>query len=1398
MSTPVSSSAPRSPQPRHPAWRMVGRLILGFCLLLVVVVAGALWYASTAQFADRVRREVIDVLQTATGGRVELAGFHWHLLQLQVEADDLTIHGLEGPQEVPYAHVDKLLVRAKIISLFKAQVGLRLLQAEHPVFHLIFYPDGTTNQPTPKTKSTSTKSTTDEIFDLAVDHTQIDNGLILLNQRKIPFNVAANDLAAQVNYLKAKDHYLGSLQVADLTAARGKAPAVHSKLDLSVEMARNALDLKGLHFVSGDSKLEASAAVADFKTLNWNIAAKGGVDLREVAALAGVDGLGPGEAILQLKGQGTGTTDFNLASNLKLRNADYRSPSLLLTGLNASTSLTATPDAISLPDLQARLRQGGGIDAKIKVLHWMAPAPPTTVAAAQKTTRPLPKAVPKAEQQQASINARLFGLKLQTILEAIAAKRYADLGFDTELNGTANIAWTGSVAEMKADANLALAPPHPATPNELPITGVLDATYWNHGGRLEARRIEIHTPASSAQVSGSASLSPATGPSALNIAFQTTNLNEFNRALIAFGVSSKGKKGVQALPIQLHGQAGFHGTLNGSLAKPDVKGHLSATQFATAIDIAATPATASSKAVPVSITPPHPPPPSAGATQTIQWDDLEADAEYAPALISIQQATLRRGATVIHASGQLHAHRLRHNRLAFDDLSPLTANASIANASVTDLLSIAGENLPVTGTLNLQVQAGGAMGDLNGGGHLSIAGGDIYGEPYKALNTDLRFAGKDFGITNLVLAQNGGKLTGNADYDMGSKEFRADLQGRGFELAHLQQLQKGKTSIGGSLAFDLHANGTAEAPLVNGHVQLAQLVLGGQPAGAVTADIRTADNTAFLTAHSNFVGSQLDVTGQVGLAGDYPAQAKLTFSQLDIQPLLEIAKVQGIKGSSAIAGFVTLSGPAKTPKMLNADAEIDQFKVTLQGMPITTEGPIRASLRGGVFHLQQVHITAEDTNLLAYGTADLFGNTGVSAHASGAVNAKLAQSFSPEISSSGHVDLDFDATGPLKKPNLQGKINFTNVNFAYQEIPNGISRLNGSLVFDQDRLDIQNMVGTTGGGQVKLGGFITLQQGVYADVTLALKDTRFRYAGLSTSADATMRLQGSTTGLLLSGNVLITRFLVGPNVDFAALSGSGAVSPPPDPASFTNKVRLDVHITSSPSLDFQNSFAQIAGTVDLRIRGTVAQPSVLGRITVTDGQATFANTTYQLQHGDIYFTNPVHIEPVIDLDATTRIEEYNVTIGLHGTASKLTPTFRSEPPLPEADVISLLAQGRTQQEQSVYSTEQSAAGVNGTTDALLGSALNATVSSRIQKLFGVGSVKIDPTYVGSLGNSSARITVQENVGQQIQLTYATNINTTTQQLIQAQLNLSPTFSITAVRDEADVFSLLFKVHRRYR
>ena len=215
---------------------------------------------------------------------------------------------------------------------------------------------------------------------------------------------------------------------------------------------------------------------------------------------------------------------------------------------------------------------------------------------------------------------------------------------------------------------------------------------------------------------------------------------------------------------------------------------------------------------------------------------------------------------------------------------------------------------------------------------------------------------------------------------------------------------------------------------------------------------------------------------------------------------------------------------------------------------------------------------------------------------------------------------------------------------------------------------------------------------------------------------------------------MVTRFTVSPEIDFVALASQAAKSQAIAPANApSNHVRLDVRIQSSPQLNFQNAYAKLAGDVDLRLRGTIASPSLLGRVSITEGSATIAGTRYELQRGEITFTNPVRIQPLIDLNATARVEDYDITLGLHGSVDQLAVTYRSDPPLPEADVVALLALGRTQDQQRLYTQQQEQIANSPASDALLGGALNATMSSRVQKLFGAGSVKVDPNYLGVLG-----------------------------------------------------------------
>ena len=1381
MSQPLPQTSPNLVPGRWSfAWKAGG----GLLLVLLLVVAALVIYASSARFSNQVRQRVIAVLEDATGGRVEMQAFHWNLRHLTVEVDGLTIHGLEGPGELPYAHLDRLYARAKILSLTGARLGLDYLQVDRPAIHLIVYPDGSTNQPRPRTKQASNNELVGKIFELQAGRVEIRNGLALVNQHAIPFSLAARDLGVVITYAPATQHYLGSFNCSDITIQQAKALAVHSKLALQVEAGRDAFALKALHLVTGKASLDASGSLTHFADPQWKGSANGTVDLQEVSALGLVDGMRQGSIDLALTAQGKGAGQFVVDGKAKIVNASYAMEYFWIDGVNATTRVHITPDEIALTDLVGRPRQGGLVYATLRYLHWSSPDQPAS-AALSKDKR---AGAPVLPLQVMTVRARVEDVRLSTVLASVADPPYRNLGFDTQGDGAVTLDWTGGPDDLTVGAVLTTTDPPTLAAGQVPLSGVVDARYFQRGGRVEIQKLDAHSPATTLDVTGSLGVYPLDEPSHLAIHLVNHNLGEFDQVLRVLELGINGNPGIGGLPVVLHSNATFDGTGSGSLIDPAFQGHLTASNFTTAIPLSA-PLFAKVQ-VPAAGPPPAP--------IVIAWGHLDTIAAYSSSLISVEQMTLSKGKTSIHLSGQLQAHRINRRRQDFDAASVIEAKAQVQDASLTDVLAMAGQNLPVSGNLNLQAHVSGTLGDPVGGAALFIQGGAIAGQPYHSLDAALTLAGQQAKLTRLTLLQDGGTVVGNGTYDLKNHSFLANLDGSQFQLAHFPQPADGRLSLAGDLKFDAHASGTLDAPSVLAGFHVSNLVLGGQAAGAVEAVVHTQGSTAFFNAQNSLAATRLQLQGQTALHGDYPTQANLVLADLNIAPFLRALQAQNVSGNSAIGGTIHLAGPLRTPRLFSGEAVLPQFQVMLQGLALQAVEPLHAQLRDGVLHLSRAHITGPETDLTVSGSAGLTGSQAIAVIASGAVNMKLAQTFDSDITSSGHVDFNVDAEGTFRHPSFSGNLHLNNVALALNDLPNGISKLNGDLIFDQNRLQVQSLVGTTGGGQLRFAGFLAYQQGLYGDFTATGKDIRVRYLGISATADTTLHLQGSQNNMLLSGNVQMTRFIIGPNVDFASFAPSATASIPPDANAPSNHVRLDIHVFSAPQLDFQNSYAQLAGSVDLRIRGTVAQPALLGRISVTDGAATFAGTNYHLQHGEIFFTNPVKIEPIIDIDATTRIEEYDVTIGLHGNASQLTPTFRSEPPLPQADVISLLALGRTQEEQSLYSQQEQSIGADSTTNALLGGALNAAVGSRVQKLFGAGSVKIDPTYVGTVGSSSARITVQQNLSRNVQVTYATNVNATAQQLIQAQVEVTSSVSVLAVRDEAGVFSLVLKVRKRYR
>jgi translocation and assembly module TamB len=1451
---PERSAAP-TPKKKSRVPRVLGWMALSLVGLAAVLALVATWYTGTDDFQHRVGGEVVSTLENATGGRVELGHLTFSLWHLAIEVDGLVIHGTEGPGQMPYLSASKIFLRLHLNVILthirglgpQSRISLRYLRVEQPRFHLIVDKDGHSNAPVPKRKSTSNESVQDTLLDLQARKVELADGLAVINDRAIPFNVAAKDLSAEVHYERKPDQYGATIDFGDLQTKLANEPEVQSKLHLTAELGRDKFALKSLDFSVTPSggpttHLTADALVQHFASPQWQATVKGNVDVKQLGYLTDVAGLKAGTLELAVHGHSCVVSPqvaqknphfwqgrqkklppsakvlppdpncaagYLLVGSMKAHSVVYRDENVRLPGINGGADLHITPTELLFTALSGYLPGGGDAKGQLKIENWLGETPAnaaatsaTTVAAATTVNAgaktigaraPVTslKSVP-VERAHAYLTVVVERIPLRTIMDVTAPVGYGDLGFDTAITGPTTVEWGGPATEIsdtvQVQAHLTFAPTGVTRKGALSNVPVTGEVVGHYDGRIEVVNIAaltLRTPSSSLVTNGVLGVNVGDPLTNLQVNLQTRDLGEFDQLLRTLAFEENGRKGTAAIPLVLHGNANFVGTAKGAIRNLDVKGHVTASDLTLQ-------ASEMGEGIP-----------------DVHIDSVVGNADYSPnGGVAVASSTITRGTAVLNLVGTAKPHRAMVHGVAtyvWDKEMAMDASAKLANGQATDLLQIVGvgPKVPVTGTVNLDLSGSGTIHSIIGGGMVTLTNGVAYGEGYQKIAVNVAAEGQQVSLTKVLLEAHGLSITGSAGYNLGTKQLSGQVTGNNLQLSKFDTIKKAEPDADGVLSFTAIANGALEQPNLHARMTLANISMEGTQLGSVEAKADSTGSNLVYELQSKLVGAQVNATGETALVGDYQTQAKLTVSGLDIANVIAVVSPGSFKGSSTIAGTINVSGPAATPKMMVGAAEFNEADFKLQGVELKAAEPIRASLRNGTVTLDQIHVVGQDTDLLAYGTAVVFGDPNprggrLAMHANGNISIALASTFDPDIISSGKVTFNVAADGRMRKPALTGNVIFHNVNLAIEGVSNGLSNLNGTLEFNEDRLDVQNMTAMTGGGQLKIGGYLAYQKGVFADLTATGDVVRVRYNGLSATANASLRLQGQPSSLLLSGNVLVTRFGVGADVDFAALSAAGGVQAPPDPNSALNKIRLDVHVTSSPQLDFQNSFAKLAGSVNLTVRGTLAAPSVLGRIQITDGSATYLGVNYELERGTITFSNPVRIDPTIDLDATARVENYDLTIGVHGTITNLKPTYRSEPPLTEADIFNLLALGRTQEEAQLNQEQQSQVGADPTTDALLGGALNATVSSRVGKLFGAGSVKIDPAFIGTLGNSSARITVQEPLSKQVTLVFATNVNETAQQLIQVQYRLNSEYSLVATRDESGVFSMVFKIRKRYK
>ncbi len=475
-----------------------------------------------------------------------------------------------------------------------------------------------------------------------------------------------------------------------------------------------------------------------------------------------------------------------------------------------------------------------------------------------------------------------------------------------------------------------------------------------------------------------------------------------------------------------------------------------------------------------------------------------------------------------------------------------------------------------------------------------------------------------------------------------------------------------------------------------------------------------------------------------------------------------------------------------------------------QYVSLQNDGPVQLQYRGDQVTVTQATLRGVDTNFHVGGFVRFTGNRAIDLPLVGEVNLRLLGGFVPGLDASGPAQVDASVSGTLSVPRVTGRVHLANASFRYGDFPAGLSQTTGDFVFDTSRMVFDNVTAQAGGGQLHLSGAVTYSPGpLRYDLTLNSDQVRIRYPiGMSWLVGGTLRLTGTTQAATLSGRVTADRLLMAPNVDLASLlvSSSEQVTAPTTTSDFLRNLQFDVQADSTPNARLQWSSGSSQTEANLRLRGTWERPILLGNIRLLSGDMDFRGNHYRLSRGDINFVNPFRLDPVMNIEATATIQNYEVTLDFTGPASHLTMSYRSDPPLPSSDIITLLALGQTGEESQL----RGAAGVQtpgmGAT-TLLSEAVSSQLGGRIQRLFGISHFSVDPSYLATTTvgqNPAARVTVQQQFARDLVITYSTDVTSTQEQVIQIEYAVRPDISIVALRDENGTFGVDIVFKKRFK
>jgi translocation and assembly module TamB len=1302
---------------------------LGLIVALALVAGLAIAYAIASGLADRwARRTIIEELERTTGARVELGNFRFGWRLLTARFNGLTLHGREAAGSPPLFHADALQFDIHIESFWGRKISLGNVEMSHFSAHVQIEKDGRTNVPGPKIPVQTGGPKVQSLFDLKVAQLRLEDGEILWNDKRIPLEAKGGNFEFATNYAEESGHpvYTGQVSWQKFEIAALHNLPFTSNFSARFNLRQDSLSVPQLQWKTAGMEVDAQATLANFAQPAWTFRYRGQLRLEDLWTILRKRDA-PG-AHIEFAGEGGYTSDqMNFNGRYTADRITLKYEWFHPGNISAHGSYHADNHTLDFPDLEAMIL-GGTATSHLRVN--------------------LPKLDFRAD-------TKVRGMDLH---QALGAEDNPNLPINplhwgSRMNADATTTWIADFKHLDSRGASVWTPPAMPVPGQIPTAAHFEFHYDMDHNQITLSPGEISTPSSRIQFRGALSAVDTS----LDMTVDTQDLTLWDDFINRL-------RGPDAERQVIGGQFHYDGRLTGPLGGPTFTGRFKGSE---------------------------------ARYGSLFWDDLEGELTYSPDELHLVRTRARRG----RSSADLEL-AMDLDNYGFSPENEWTFEVNLVGADTDDLQKMLGTSYAAHGLLTGQFHGKGTRAQPVFSGLFDVANaaagswrferarGELSMHPgeVRIANAEVRFAARAPGAP-------AGLVTGNLDYRTGTGEVSFDFTGAAIPLEAIDKIQTARLPVGGRLNLQAHGQGPLRAPELHATLRLVDLKLGNDVVGSFDGKVDSDGRHLTALIDSAMTTGRLNGKLDVGLEGDYPVTAQVTAEQIDFNPFLVSAlHLSRLNGHSLVDGHFDVAGFGARPETLAVEANLSRLTFDFQNVKLENVGPVRLTYRRDEVRVEQASLRGTDTDFHVTGSARFAGDQALNLRLDGAVSLQLLAGFMPQLAATGRAQVNAAVGGTVDTPRFNGKVHIEGASFRYGDFPAGLSNVAGDFNFDATRMVFDNVAAETGGGRLTVGGTVAYGEGPLTYVVNARSDqVRIRYPlGMSWLVGGTLRLSGNTQAATLSGRIVVDRLLMAEGFDLGAfmVSAKEPSTGPNTASSFLQNLEFDIQAESSPDSRMEWTGARLQTDASLRLRGTWAHPILLGHIHLLSGEMNFRGNQYTVARGDINFANPFRLDPVLNVEATTTIRQYEVTLDFTGPASRLTLAYRSDPPLPSSDIIELLALGQTGEESAARTATGQNSGLGAS--ALLSEAISSQLGGRIQRLFGVSHFSVGPsvaTLNNTQQNSIASVTIEQQVTPGLVVTYITDVTTTQYQVIQIEYTINREFSVLALRDENGTFGL---------